>query len=97
VVTEAYVLGVSTRQVEAPVPAIGSRASRSPGWSSSPKAERVESFRKHSPDRGSYPYVWLGALIQRCREGGRVVNVATGIATAVNADGHREILGGLHH
>jgi len=32
-------------------------------------------------------------MTQRCREGGRVVNVVTAIATAVNADGHREILG----
>ena len=30
---------------------------------------------------------------QRCRDGGRVVNVCTAIATAVNADGQREILG----
>jgi putative transposase len=31
-------------------------------------------------------------LTQRCRENGRVVNVATVIATGVNADRHREIL-----
>jgi len=32
-------------------------------------------------------------MTQRCREGGRVVSVVTAIATGVNADGHREILG----
>src|SRR5205823_14146463 len=41
----------------------------------------------------SYTYVWIDALVQRCREGGRVVNVATAIATGVSSDGHREILG----
>jgi len=42
---------------------------------------------------GSYPFVWLDAMTQGCREGGRVVNVVTVIATAVNADGRREVLG----
>jgi putative transposase len=37
--------------------------------------------------------VWVDALSQRCREAGRIVNVATVIATGVSADGHREILG----
>ena len=32
-------------------------------------------------------------MTQRCREGGRVVNVVTAIAVGVNGDGHREILG----
>jgi putative transposase len=29
----------------------------------------------------------------KVREGGRIVNLAAVVATAVNADGHREILG----
>jgi putative transposase len=33
------------------------------------------------------------AAATRCRDGGRIVNVATVIATAVNADGQRELLG----
>lgn len=32
-------------------------------------------------------------MTQRCREGGRVVNVVTVIATAVNGEGRREVLG----
>jgi transposase-like protein len=55
--------------------------------------EMVEAFRSRPLDAGPYTYVWIDALMQRCREGGRVVNVATAIATGVNADGHREILG----
>lgn len=33
------------------------------------------------------------ALSVKVREGGRVVNIAVMVATGVNADGHREILG----
>jgi len=53
----------------------------------------VEEFRNRPLTGGSYPFVWLDAMTQRCREGGRVVNVVTVIATAVNADGRREVLG----
>lgn len=55
--------------------------------------QMVEAFRSRPLDAGPYTYVWIDALVQRCREGGRVVNVATAIATGVNSDGHREILG----
>ncbi len=44
-------------------------------------------------DAGPYNYVWMDALTQKVREGGRIVNVAVVIATGVNADGHREVLG----
>ncbi|MGZ5214128.1 MAG: IS256 family transposase, partial [Actinomycetota bacterium] len=43
-------------------------------------------------DRGPYTYLWLDALTQKVREGGRIVNVACVVATAVNAEGTREIL-----
>ena len=36
---------------------------------------------------------WIDALTQKVREGGRTVNVHCLIATGVNADGYREILG----
>ena len=39
------------------------------------------------------PYVWADALVVKCREGGRVVNVALLLAVRVNNEGHREILG----
>ena len=38
-------------------------------------------------------FVWLDALVVKVRERGRVVNTAALVATGVNADGHREILG----
>ena len=36
---------------------------------------------------------WIDALTQKVREGGRTVNVHCLIATGVNAEGYREILG----
>jgi len=53
----------------------------------------VQAFRERPLDQGPYPYVWLDALTQKVREGGRVVNVAVVVATAVNAQGKREVLG----
>ena len=53
----------------------------------------VADFRNRPLDAVPYSCVWVDALTQRCRDGGRVVNVVTAIATGVNADGRREILG----
>ena len=55
--------------------------------------EVVESFLGRPLDGGPYPYVWLDGLMQKVREGGRIVNVCVVVATGVNADGQREILG----
>ncbi len=55
--------------------------------------EAVEAFWTRPLDAGPYTYVWMDALTQKVREGGRIVNVAVVIATGVNADGHREVLG----
>ena len=95
VVTECYVRGVSTRRVDGLVRTLGLE-----GMSKSQVSELakgldtvVEGFRNRPLDSGPYTFVWLDAMTQRCREGGRVVNVVTVIATAVNRDGHREILG----
>ena len=55
--------------------------------------EVADSFRNRPLDRGPYTFVWIDALTQKVREGGRTVNVHCLIATGVNADGCREILG----
>ena len=55
--------------------------------------ELVEGFRNRPLDRGRYTFVWIDALTRKVREGGRTVNVHCLIATGVNADGCREILG----
>ena len=44
-------------------------------------------------DGGPYPYLWLDALTQKVREDGRIVNVSVVVATAVNGEGKREIIG----
>lgn len=38
-------------------------------------------------------FAWTGALTQKVREGGRMVNVRCLIAAGASTDGHREILG----
>jgi len=95
VVTECYVRGVSTRRVDGLVRRLGLE-----GMSKSQVSELakeldpvVDGFRNRPLDDGPYTFVWLDAMTQRCREGGRVVNVVTAIAVGVNGDGHREILG----
>ena len=53
----------------------------------------VGEFRERPLDNGPYRYLWIDALTQKVREGGRVVNVSAVIATAVNGEGRREITG----
>ena len=95
VVCESYVLGVSTRKVERLVQALGmegmskSQVSRLAGELDA----LVDSFRNAPLERGPYPYVWLDAVHMRSREAGRVVNVALVLATGLNREGRREILG----
>lgn len=55
--------------------------------------EQVAAFRNRPLDAGPYAFVWVYALTQKVREGGRIINVHALIAVGVNADGHREILG----
>jgi len=95
VVTECYVRGVSTRRVDGLVQAMGIEGISKSQVSEMARSldEVVEGFRNRPLDQGPYRYLWLDALTQRCREGGRVVNVVVVIATAVNADGRRELLG----
>ena len=55
-------------------------------------------WRRSGPGRwtpGPYTFVAADALVLKVREGGRTVNVHALLATGVNADGYREILG-LH-
>ena len=53
---------------------------------------RVNSFLDR-PLEGEWPYIWLDATYLKTRENGRVVSVAAIIATGVNTEGRREILG----
>jgi len=95
VIGEAYLLGVSTRKMERLVQTMGiSHLSKSQVSEMAKDLDQmVAEFRNRPLDAGGYPYVWLDALVMRCREGGHVVNVAVVVATGVNTDGRREILG----
>jgi len=56
--------------------------------------EHVDEFR-HRPlgDAGPFTFVAAEALTMKVREGGRIINAVVLVATGVNADGHREVLG----
>ena len=94
-VATSYLLGVSTRRVEKLAASLGVT-----GLSKSQVSvmaaeldEVVEGFRSRPLDGGPYTFCWVDARTQKVREGGRTVNVHCLIATGVNADGCREILG----
>jgi transposase-like protein len=54
----------------------------------------VEDFRTRSlADAGPFTFVAADAQVLKVREGGRVVPVHALVATGINDDGHREILG----
>jgi putative transposase len=95
VVCQCYVEGVSTRRVDDVVRAMGIEGiSKSQVSRLARELDAVvEAFRNRPLDAGPYTYLWLDALTQKVREGGRIVNVAVVIATAVNANGNREVLG----
>ena len=95
VIQEAYVLGVSTRRVDALV--------RTLGIASISKSEvsricatldtEVAAFRGRSLADEACPYLWLDATYLKVREGGRVVSMAALVATGVARNGERRILG----
>ncbi len=55
--------------------------------------EEVGAFRARSLKDAQYPYVFLDAAYCKARVNRRVVSQAVVVATAVRADGHREVLG----
>jgi putative transposase len=95
VVATAYLLGVSTRRVERLAEQLGVKSlSRSQVSEMATHLDaQVAAFRQRPLDAGPYTFVWVDALVVKVREDGRVVNVHALVATGVNCDGHREILG----
>jgi putative transposase len=55
--------------------------------------EQVEAFRTRPLDAGPYTFLAADALVLKVREAGRVQRVHALVATGVNAEGYREILG----
>jgi len=95
VVAECYVRGVSTRRVDGLVKTLGIEGISKSQVSEMAKSldEEVAAFRARPLDEGPYPYLWLDALGIKVRECGRIVRCACVVASAVDGDGHREILG----
>jgi putative transposase len=55
---------------------------------------QVGAFRtRRLDDAGPFTFVAADALTMKVREAGRVINAVVLVATGVNADGHREVLG----
>jgi transposase-like protein len=95
VVATCYLLGVSTRRMDKLVESLGiTRLSKSQvSVMAKELDEHVAQFRSRPLDAGPYTFLAADALVLKVREGGRVANVHALLATGVNADGHREILG----
>src|SRR3954453_13948266 len=96
VVATCYLLGVSTRRVDKLVQSLGIT-----GLSKSQVSvmaaeldEQVTAFRTRPlGESGPFTFMSADALTMKVRENGRVVNAVVLVATGVNADGHREVLG----
>jgi len=95
VVATSYLLGVSTRRMERLVATLGiDRLSKSQVSEMAKSLdEQVAAFRTRPLDAGPYTFVAADALVLKVREGGRTVKVHALVATGVNAEGYREILG----
>jgi putative transposase len=96
VVADCYLAGVSTRRMDKLVKTLGID-SLSKSQVSRMAAEldaTVEDFRHRPLDAvGPFTFVAADALTMKVREGGRVINAVVLLATGVNGDGHREVLG----
>jgi putative transposase len=92
-IADAY--GVSTRRIDKLVRQLGIEGISKRQVSQIAKGldEAVEAFRAR-PLSGPYPYVWLDALVVRCRDDAmRMASVCCTVAVGVNPAGRREVLG----
>jgi len=95
VVATCYLLGVSTRRMDKFVQSLGITGISKSQVSVMAKDldAQVEAFRRRRLDQGPYTFVAADALVLKVREAGRVARVHALVATEVNADGYREVLG----
>ncbi len=96
VVADAYLAGVSTRRMDKLVKTLGihSLSKSQVSRMATDLDEHVREFRiRPLHEAGPFTFVDCDALMMKVREGGRVVNTAVLVATGVNGDGHREVLG----
>ncbi len=95
VIATCYLKGVSTRRMNDLVATLGINNLSKSQVSDMAKEldEMVADFRARPLDSGPYYYLSCDALTMKVREGGRVVKTSVLIATGVNNDGYRELLG----
>lgn len=95
-VADCYPAGVSNRRTDRLVRTLGINSSCKPQVSrmAARLDEQVERV-SHRPigDAGPFTFVAADALAMKVREGGRVTGAVMLVATGVNADGLREVLG----
>ena len=91
---EMYLAGVSVRRVEDITEALwGTKVSPSTVSNLNKKIyAKIETWR-HRPIEGEYPYLYLDGIVMKRSWAGEVRNVSLLVASAVNRDGYREILG----
>ena len=95
VIANCYLKGVSTRRMNDLVATLGINNLSKSQVSQMAKEldDMVDDFRTRRLDQGPYHFVSCDALTMKVREGGRVVKTSVLLATGVNADGYRELLG----
>ena len=96
VVADCYLAGVSTRRMDKLVKTLGidSLSKSQVSRMAADLDATVEDFRRRPLDAaGPFTFVAADALTMKVREGGRVINAVVLLATGVNSDGHREVLG----
>ncbi len=96
VVADCYLAGVSTRRMDKLVKTLGidSLSKSQVSRMATDLDSIVEDFRHRPLDTvGPFTFVSADALTMKVREGGRVINAVVLLATGVNGDGHREVLG----
>lgn len=91
---EMYLAGVSVRRVEDITEALwGTRVSPSTVSNLNKKIyAKIEEWR-HRRIEGDHPYLYLDGIVMKRSWAGEVRNVSLLVASAVNAEGYREILG----
>jgi putative transposase len=96
VVADCYLAGVSTRRMDKLVKQLGiDSLSKSQVSRMAADLDAIVADFRHRPlgDAGPFTFVAADALTMKVREGGRVINAVVLLATGVNSDGHREVLG----
>ncbi len=96
VVADCYLAGVSTRRMDKLVKTLGINSlSKSQVSRMATDLDQIVDEFRHRPlgEAGPFTFVAADALTMKVREGGRVVSAVVLVASGVNADGRREVLG----